>query len=395
MHKRWILLVFAVLLLAFPKSVKAQEEQDAQETRDAEQVLQEGTDEIISELDLQALEEFYQPEAFDGQTLRQTIASLTQNGLTDLSAEQALNTIFGALFTELAGNWRFAAEILAMLLLMSLLRNMNSSFGSEVSRAAFYAGYITVAGVAVAVLSDCVRICSNAVQLLCNAVEGVAPVLMLLLTGMGGSKTSGVLSPVLAGLTGSIFTVITTVVFPLILVYAVLSIASNFSTAIRLGKLAELVESVVKWLLGILFIVFLGVTALKGIAGASIDGISFKTAKYTVDKMVPVIGGMFSETLDTIMACSLIVKNAVGIVGLVSLVCLIGAPVATLAANQFLLKFSAAAAEPFAEKRSVNLLSAMGKTVQLLTVTLLACTAMAFIFLAVLMGAADMSMMVR
>ena len=37
----------------------------------------------------------------------------------------------------------------------------------------------------------------------------------------------------------------------------------------------------------------------------------------------------------------------------------------------------------------------MGKTVQLLTVTLLACTAMAFIFLAVLMGAADMSMMVR
>lgn len=395
MHKRWILLVFAVLLLAFPKSVKAQEEQDAQETRDAEQVLQEGTDEIISELDLQALEEFYQPEAFDGQTLRQAIASLTKNGLTDLSAEQALNTIFGALFTELAGNWRFAAEILAMLLLMSLLRNMNSSFGSEVSRAAFYAGYITVAGVAVAVLSDCVRICSNAVQLLCNAVEGVAPVLMLLLTGMGGSKTSGVLSPVLAGLTGSIFTVITTVVFPLILVYAVLSIASNFSTAIRLGKLAELVESVVKWLLGILFIVFLGVTALKGIAGASIDGISFKTAKYTVDKMVPVIGGMFSETLDTIMACSLIVKNAVGIVGLVSLVCLIGAPIATLAANQFLLKFSAAAAEPFAEKRSVNLLTAMGKTVQLLTVTLLACTAMAFIFLAVLMGAADMSMMVR
>ncbi len=322
-------------------------------------------------------------------------SSISQNGLSDLSAEQALNTIFGALFTELAGNWRFAAEILAMLLLMSLLRNMNSSFGSEVSRAAFYAGYITVAGVAVAVLSDCVRICSDAVQLLCNAVEGVAPVLMLLLTGMGGSKTSGVLSPVLAGLTGSIFTVITTVVFPLILVYAVLSIASNFSTAIRLGKLAELVESVVKWLLGILFIVFLGVTALKGIAGASIDGISFKTAKYTVDKMVPVIGGMFSETLDTIMACSLIVKNAVGIVGLVSLVCLIGAPIATLAANQFLLKFSAAAAEPFAEKRSVNLLSAMGKTVQLLTVTLLACTAMAFIFLAVLMGAADMSMMVR
>ena len=79
MHKRWILLLFAVLLLAFPKGVKAQEEQSAEEAKDAEQVLQEGTEQIISELDLQALEEFYQPEAFDGQTLKQAIASLTQN----------------------------------------------------------------------------------------------------------------------------------------------------------------------------------------------------------------------------------------------------------------------------------------------------------------------------
>ena len=49
MHKRWILLVCAVLLLAFPKSVKAQEQgQDAEEAKDAEQVLREGTEQIIS-----------------------------------------------------------------------------------------------------------------------------------------------------------------------------------------------------------------------------------------------------------------------------------------------------------------------------------------------------------
>ncbi len=395
MYKRWLPLALAVLVLMFPGIARAEEREPEEEQKDTAQVLQEGTDEILSGLDLGDLEEFYQPEAFDGQTLKEAIAGLTKSGLSDLSAEQALSAVFSALLQELAGNWRFAAEILGMLLLMSLLRNMNSSFGGEISGAAFYAGYITVAGIAVLILSDCVRICSGAITTLCSVIEGVAPVLMLLLTGMGGSSSSGVLSPVLAGLTGSIFSIITTVIFPLILIYAVVSIASNFSSTINLGKLAELLESIVKWLLGILFVIFLGITTLKGIAGASIDGVSFKTAKYTVDKMVPVIGGMFSETLDTIMACSLIVKNAVGIVGLISLACLIGAPLATLVANQFLLRFSAAAAEPFAEKRSVDLLSAMGKTIQLLTVTLLACTAMAFIFLSVLMGAADMGMMVR
>lgn len=394
MYRRCMAFILALPILLFVGQASAQQAEKEQ-AENAQQALQEGMDEILSQLDLEALEEIYQPEAFGGQTLEEAIHRIAQQGLTDLSAEQALNAVFQALLNEFAGNWRFAAEILGMLLLMSLLRNMNSSFGGEISNAAFYAGYITVAGIAVVILSDCVHICSNAIATLGSVIEGVAPVLMILLTGMGASGSSAVLSPVLAGLTGSIFSIITAVVFPIILIYAVVSIASNFSSAINLGKLAELLESIVKWMLGISFVIFLGVTTLKGIAGASIDGVSFKTAKYTVDKMVPVIGGMFSETLDTIMACSLIVKNAVGIVGLISLACLIGAPLATLVANQFLLKFSAAAAEPFAQKRCVDLLGAMGKTVQLLTVTLLACTAMAFIFLSVLMGAADMSIMVR
>ena len=96
--------------------------------------------------------EIYQPEAFGGQTLEGALHRIAQQGLTDLSAEQALNAVFQALLNEFAGNWRFAAEILGMLLLMSLLRNMNSSFGGEISSAAFYAGYITVAGIAVVIL---------------------------------------------------------------------------------------------------------------------------------------------------------------------------------------------------------------------------------------------------
>ncbi len=92
---------------------------------------------MISGLDLEGMEGIYQQEAFGDKPLKDAIADLTKSGLDDLSAEQALNAVFSALLTELAGNWRFAAEIIGMLLLMSLLRNMNSSFGGEISGAAF------------------------------------------------------------------------------------------------------------------------------------------------------------------------------------------------------------------------------------------------------------------
>lgn len=184
MYRRCMAFILALPILLFVGQASAQQAEKEQ-AENAQQALQEGMEEILSQLDLEALEEIYQPEAFGGQTLKEAIHRIAQQGLTDLSAEQALNAVFQALLNEFAGNWRFAAEILGMLLLMSLLRNMNSSFGGEISSAAFYAGYITVAGIAVAILSDCVHICSNAIATLGSVIEGVAPVVMIRLRAWG------------------------------------------------------------------------------------------------------------------------------------------------------------------------------------------------------------------
>ena len=83
---------------------------------------------------------------------------------------------------------------------------------------------------------------------------------------------------------------------------AVVSTAGSFSQTLKLGKLSALIGSVVKWALGLIFLVFLGVISLKGMAGAAIDGLSFRTVRYTVGKLVPVIGGPFSDTLSTLSA---------------------------------------------------------------------------------------------
>ena len=145
--------------------------------------------------------------------------------------------------------------------------------------------------------------------------------------------------------------------------------------------------------LGVLFVVFLGVTALKGIAGASIDGVYFKTAKFTIDKMVPIVGGMFSDTLETLVACSLIVKNAVGILGEVAIAARMSLPLLRLIAQSLLLRFAGAAAGLFGGKEAAGLLSGLSESVTLLFAALLSMSLMAFLFVAVVMGAADRGMM--
>ena len=224
-------------------------------------------------------------------------------------------------------------------------------------------------------------------------MEVLSPVLMLLLTAMGSLNAQAVLSPLMTALTGGVFELIRLVVIPMILAKGLLDLGSGVSGMWRLDGFSKCIASAVKWLLGVLFVVFLGVTALKGIAGASIDGVYFKTAKFTIDKMVPIVGGMFSDSLETLVACSLIVKNAVGILGEVAIAARMSLPLLRLIAQSLLLRFAGAAAGLFGGKEAAGLLSGLSESVTLLFAALLSMSLMAFLFVAVVMGAADRGMM--
>ena len=389
---------FSLLLTFLPGEYAGAETRSEAAGQETEQSLQEGVDSILGELDLDGIQGLYEqnPGAFGGESLEEALANIAENGLNEISAEQAINAAFSQIKDSLFGNVWYIVEILIMLLATAFLHNLQGSFDrAQVSKAAFWAAYVVICTIAASMITQCVTTTKTAMEQLFSMVETITPVLITLLTGMGGLNTSNIMNPVMAGLTGGIFAVIKNVVFPAILVSAVFAMASNLSTTIRLKRFSGFMESCAKWFLGIILVVFIGITTIKGLTGAAIDGLSFKTAKFTVDKMVPVIGGMFSETLDTLMACSLIVKNAVGVVGLILLVCALAAPLATLIVNLFLLKFAAAVAEPFSDERCVAMLSSMGNTVMLLFVTLLTCVAMAFIVITLLMGTADISMMMR
>ena len=61
-----------------------------------------------------------------------------------------------------------------------------------------------------------------------------------------------------------------------------------------------------------------------------------------MDKFVPVVGGMFSGTMDTLIGCSLVVKNGVGVMGLILIACKMASPVMQIVAVTLMLKLTAA-----------------------------------------------------
>jgi stage III sporulation protein AE len=111
--------------------------------------------------------------------------------------------------------------------------------------------------------------------------------------------------------------------------------------------------------------------------------------------MVPIIGGMFSDTVDVLISCTLLIKNAVGIAGILIIAGIIIAPVFTILAHYFLFKITSAVLEPAAGNTLGKFTADAADVLLLLFAAVLAAAAMFFITVAVIIGAGNTNIMLR
>ena len=198
----------------------------------------------------------------------------------------------------------------------------------------------------------------------------VFPSLLALILAIGGVNTSAILQPHFMLIVGFVGSFLKSVILPLIFFSSVLSIISNIDSDTKLTNLKGLVNNVCSWMLGITFTIFIGVMVIQGVVATTFDGISIRTTKYAIESFVPIVGGLFSQTVDTIIGCSIIVKNAVGVAGLlvIGMICLVPS------IKIFSILMDIKLVVPYKahlDKRIANCLSDMSEVMVILLVTVL------------------------
>ena len=226
-------------------------------------------------------------------------------------------------------------------------------------------------------------------------MEQLLPMLLTLLTAVGGSASSAFLHPVVVAASGSMVVLAREVILRLVMCTCAVTAVNHLSDRAHLTRLAHLLRSAVCWLLGVSFTVFLGAMSMQGVCSASIDGVAIRAAKYAVDNFVPVVGGMFSDTMDTLVGCTLIVKNALGVASVLVLCGALAAPLLRTLAAVFALKLSAALLEPVADAEIVRAVGDFSRTIVLLLITMLCVGTMYFLLIVQLLLVGNLTVLLR
>lgn len=157
-----------------------------------------------------------------------------------------------------------------------------------------------------------------------------------------------------------LMTVIARLLLPLCYAYIAACVAHAAIGNEGLKRIAGALKWVVTSVLTILLIGFVGYLTVSGVIAGTADALAIKTAKFAVSSMVPVVGGILSDASETVLAGAGILKNTVGVFGMLVVLSICLVPFLQLGIHYLTYKLTAALAATVAEGRVAGLIDGIG-----------------------------------
>lgn len=297
---------------------------------------------------------------------------------------------------ELLNNSLMIGKIIVLAVIYAILKNLQGAFeNGKVAELSYFICYMVFILVILKSFYVSFNISKNAIDTMVNFMYAILPIVSVALITAGSVVSASLLKPAVLFSIEILSTITKDIIIPLIFFSAILTIINNFSDKVYISKLSDLLKSIATFGLGLICTIFLGVLTVEGLASSTIDGVTIRSAKFAVGALVPVVGGIVTDTVDAIISASLILKNLIGVSGIIVLGILIATYLVKLLAIIAVYKITAAVIQPISENRLTQCVSDIAGYLTFIFISVLSVGIMFFIAITAIIGAANITVMMR
>ena len=285
------------------------------------------------------------------------IASVFNDSLTGkINVDNVFNNFFSLFGDELKNGIQNMIIILIIIVIHSILKTIIENLGNEATvNIAYFLQYLIIVTLIINTFTDTIEIVRNAILNIVSYMNLFIPILVTLMLATGSLVVSSTSEVILIFAINLIGNIIENLIVPLVLISTTLSIVSNFSDKVHLSRLSKFFKSAIIWILGIILTVFICLLGIEGTLGSSVDSMTAKTSKAAVSTFIPVVGKIMGDSVDSILGCANILKNSVGMIGVVILFGIVLIPIIRVSVLWIIIKMIAAVCEIIADDSIVKL----------------------------------------
>lgn len=314
----------------------------------------------------------------------------------DFNFKDLLNGIIRYVFREVLENYHLIGVLISIAILCAILKNIQTAFeNTNIAKVTYSVVYLVLISIAVRSFSLALNVGKAAIDQMVTFIQALMPIILTLLASVGGMTSIALFNPLIVMSITIASTWIKDILLPVIFFASVLGVISNISIRFNVSFLANFLKQICVFLLGLFMSIFLGVLVVNGAASSTIDGITIRTAKFASKNFIPIIGGIFSDTVDTIVGCSLILKNGVGIFGLILVFIMVIFPVIKILSLVFIYKLAGVVIQPVGEDFIAKCLNDMANSLILIFVAVASVAIMFFVTITVILSAGNTMFMMR
>src|SRR5699024_11095113 len=224
---------------------------------------------------------------------------------------------------------------------------------------------------------------------------GLIPLILGLMATFGNIVAVSFFHPIIIFLIHFIGVFISVFVLPILSFAVLLTIISSISEHYKVTNLANLLRTLALGSLGVLLTVFLGVMSVQGAASAIQDGVTMKTAKSITGNFIPVVGRTFTDAVDTILSATLLLKNSIGIIGLMIILFICLFPAIKILIVGLIYKLAAAILQPLGDGPIIHVLQTLSTYILYIFACLLAVSFMFLLAIVLIVAASNLTLLLR
>ena len=383
-----ILELLVVILFLFPNITYAEDGQELS----TEAILESQQDSLNISSFLKEAQK-YTSSVYDDINMGELFTSALTGKIDNEKILKAIISIFGK---EIVSSINVLGSVIIIIVIHSILKSISEGLENKsISHITYYVQYILIVTLIMTNFVQVVTMVKESVQNLVGFMDCLIPILMTLVLTTGSIASASMLQPILLFIITFIGNFINSFILPLVLVSTALGLVSKISERVQVDRLSKFFKSSVVWILGVILTLFVGLVSLEGTLSSNVDGITAKTTKAAVSSFIPVVGKILGDAVDAVIGCSSILKNALGIIGVVVIIGICTAPIIKLTILMIIYYLGAAVCQPIADEKIIKLLEQMGDTFKTLLAILSSISVMLIIGVTLVVKISNSGLMYR
>lgn len=239
--------------------------------------------------------------------------SADPNTLSEISFNSIVTEILNLAGDNISYPLKGLISITALLLLSSILSAYKSSLNSDISTVL---NITTTLCITCAVAVPAISVINNiadVISISSNLMIAYIPIMVVIMAASGHAVSGASYYSMMLAAGEGVGQLSSKVILPMLNMFLGLSITSSVSPDINLSGFINMFSKAIKWILGFGMTIFTAVLALKQLITSSLDDVSTRAVRFTLNSFIPIVGSALSDAYKTVLGSVGLLKSGVGV----------------------------------------------------------------------------------